>query len=107
MAGVIEASGDVAAAASAFGAIVLVFFGFSISSFDGFEEDQKDAVRGLYRRRIWPAFVALVASILSCGLSLYGKIDDCECAAILGVAMLAVVGVAIMISAIQFLREIG
>ena len=107
MVGIVETSGDVAAAASAFGALVLVFFGLSVSSWDGYSAEAKGDVRARYRWRAWPAFVALLASVLSCGASLYAKATDCELAAFWGAGLLAIVGIAILISALQFLMEIG
>jgi hypothetical protein len=104
---VLEIAGDVSAAAAAFAGLVLVFFGTSISSFDAYSEDQKDAVRSIYRRRAWPAFIALIAALLSCGTSLLAKALECKMAAECGLGLLALVGVAIFISAYLAIREIG
>jgi ABC-type Fe3+-siderophore transport system permease subunit len=103
----LEITGEVSAAAAALAGLALVFFGASVSSFDAFAEDQKDAVRWIYRRRAWPAFIALIAAILSCGVSLYAKALHSEVAAEWGIGLLALVGVAIFISALLAVLEIG
>jgi hypothetical protein len=103
----LEVAGEVSAAAAAFAGLVLVFFGASIASFDAYSAEQQDSVRSIYRSRAWPAFVALIAAILSCGVSLYAKALHSELAAERGLGLLAVVGIAIFISALLAVLEIG
>jgi hypothetical protein len=79
-AAVLEISGDIAAAAAVFAGLVLVFFGASLASFEGYSEDQRGAVRWLYRRRAWPAFAALAAALGSCAAGLFAKATHCETA---------------------------
>lgn len=103
----LEISGDVAAASAAFAGLVLVFFGASTASFDSYSEDQKNSVRWIYRRRAWPALAALFAALLSCGFSLYAKAASVCWSAVAGVCLLAFVGIAISLSAILAVVEIG
>jgi hypothetical protein len=59
----LETAGDVSAAAAALAGLVLVFFGSSIASLDSYSTEQRGSVQGFYRRRAWPAFIALVAAV--------------------------------------------
>jgi hypothetical protein len=103
----VDIGGDVAAASGAFAGLILVFFGASLSSFDAYSEEQRGNVRNIYRLRAWPAFAALVAAILSCGLSLYGKAAGSVCAVGWSCGLLAFAGVAILVLGIVSLKEIG
>jgi hypothetical protein len=103
----VEIGGDVAAASGAFAGLILVFFGASIASFDTYSETEKGSVRSIYRRRAWPAFAALVAAIISCGLGLYGKAAASVVAVEWSCGLLAVAGVAIVVLGVISLREIG
>jgi hypothetical protein len=98
---------EVAGAAGAAAAVILVFFGAALASFDTYNEGEKDAVRSAYRRRAWPALVALIASTASCGVALYAKAGHSECAALVSIWLLGLAGIGIVVAAIQAVWEIG
>jgi peptidoglycan/LPS O-acetylase OafA/YrhL len=107
MTGSLEVSGDVASASAALSGLILVFFAAALSSFDGYDDGQKQAVRWTYRRRAWPAFGGFLASLCACALALYAKAVGSEAAAVWAIIALGVAGVSVLVSAFLSVLEIG
>jgi hypothetical protein len=105
--GSLNIAGEVSGASAALAGLILVFFGSALSSFDTYSVEQQNSVRWSYRRRAWPAFVGFVAAIISCGMARYAKAETSDAAAGWGVGLLAFAGVAVFLSALQALRDIG
>lgn len=98
---------EVSGAGAALAGLILVFFGAALSSFDTYTTEQKNAVRGAYRWRAWPAFVAFVLSLGSCGLALVAKSAASENLAWWAAVLLAVAGIGILVSAFRAVSDIG
>ena len=107
MSATLSIAGEVAGAAAGLAGLILVFFGAALSGFDRYTETQKGAVRGVYRRRAWPAFAGFVFALASCALALYAKTTSSPCPATWAVALLAVAGIGVFVSAFAALLEIG
>lgn len=69
----LELAGDVASAGTALGALLLVFIGATVSSFESYDKQAQSVVRGRYRARGWMALAGFLLALLSCLSALVGK----------------------------------
>lgn len=107
MSGALAIAGEISGAAAALAGLILVFFAAALSSFDSYSETQKASVRWSYRLRAWPAFLAMVVSLASCGLALHAKAASSTCSATVAIWLLGMAGVGVLVSAVAAMRDIG
>jgi len=81
MANALELSGDIATAATALAGLLLVFMGAQATSFEGYEPQEKKAVRGKFQARTWFAFAGFALALLAAAMALFAKWLSFECAA--------------------------
>ena len=102
-----DIGGDLAASAAAFAGLVLVFLGAASASIESYEARERRAVVWRYRRRAWPAFAALITALAACFAGLWGKAGHCEKSVWTSAVLLAISALAIVLSGIQMLLEVG
>lgn len=106
MPGAIEVGGDVSAAAVALAGLLLVFLGSISTTFDSYARQEQGAVRGRYQRRAWLAFAGFFFAILATAFGISGKLFHQECAAVAGIACLAIALVVSLLAALFSAMEI-
>ncbi len=94
-----EIAGDITAAGTALGGLLLVFVGFITTSFESYGAEAKSAVIGTYRWRGWLAVVGFIFALSSAAFAIAGKWSESSClvgvsAALLGISFVIVVVVA-------------
>ncbi|MBV5271133.1 MAG: hypothetical protein JZU55_16055, partial [Afipia sp.] len=65
----VELGGDISAAATSLAGLLLVFLGAISTTFDTYQAQEKNAVRGRYQRRAWFAFTGFVLALLAAAMS--------------------------------------
>jgi hypothetical protein len=90
MAGALEVSGDIAAAATALSGLLLVFLGSIAASYDSFDAESKPFVRARYKGRAIRAAVGFFATLVAVVTAIIGKWLANECLVVLSVVALFV-----------------
>jgi uncharacterized membrane protein len=88
--------------------LVLVFLGMVIAAWESYEANDKNAVRGKYRSRIWLTFFGLLSSLLSASFGLIGIASghNPKWLDVAGVSCLALSFVLIILAAFIAVKEI-
>ena len=102
-----ELSGDVVAAASTLGGLVLVFLGATFSSYESYDPVQRGAAfRARYRHRAWFIFIGFALAVLAALLALVGKWLHSECLALAGFTVFIVSSLWVVVAALLLVRDI-
>jgi hypothetical protein len=103
----IEVSGDLLAAATALGGLVLVFLGSTYTSYESYPSMMRDAkVRARFRRRAWFGFAGFVLALLSALFALLGKWIHLEWCSFTGLALFIAALCWVLASALMSVRDI-
>lgn len=73
-----DASGDIAAASTALGGLLLVFIGAIAAGYASYDAEAQDVVRGRFRTRAWAGFTGFFLALLAAGSALVGKVLECD-----------------------------
>src|SRR5665213_3366786 len=103
----LKIASEIAGASAALAGLILVFFAAALSSFDSYTIEQQGAVRGAYRWRAWPAFVAFIVSLGSCTCAIAALWTSSTVLEAWSAILLAVAALGILISAIRAVMDIG
>lgn len=91
---------------TAFAGLVLVFFGVTLSAYDGYDTESKRSVRGKYQKRGIEAFAGFGLSVLAV---MFGFLSEWFCRApmvYIGLLLLAGAVVVTVLAAISALRDL-
>lgn len=86
--GAIALSGDVIAAGTALGGLILVYLGSVAAGYASYEKTQQSAVRAVFQRRAWFAFIGILFALVSSGLALAAKWSGGVCLATASIIIL-------------------
>ncbi|MGM9487774.1 hypothetical protein [Ideonella sp. YS5] len=92
-------AGDIAAASTALGGLLLVFIGAISNSFDSFDKTAQRAVKAKFLLRGILALLGFMFSLLATGFALAGKLMEVNCLVIVSVVCLGLALLAVAIAA--------
>lgn len=84
----ISIAGESVASATALAGLILVYLGSLVASYEGFQPQERRAVKSGFQRRAWVAFVGLIISLFAALLGVLGKWLPNECVADVSTVML-------------------
>jgi tellurite resistance protein TehA-like permease len=107
MAGALEVSGDLIAAATTLAGLVLVFIGATSTGYEGYPAEMRDrALRKRFRRRAWFGFTGFALSVVAAFLALVGKWFHQEWSAFAAVALFIIALIWVIVAAYLSVRDI-
>ena len=107
MAGALEVSGDLIAAAATLAGLVLVFIGATSTSYEGYPAEMRDrALRKRFRRRAWFGFTGFALSVVAAFLALVGKWFHQEWSAFTAAALFIIALIWVIVAAYLSVRDI-
>jgi hypothetical protein len=102
-----DVSGDVMAAATTLGGLVLVFLGATFAHYESYDPAQRGReFRARYQRRAWFIFIGFALAVLAALLALIGKWLHHECSAVAGLAIFVVSSLWVVAAAVLLVRDI-
>lgn len=87
--GALSLAGDIIAAGTALGGLILVYLGSVATGYASYEKTQQGAVRGAFQRRAWFAFVGMILALSSSGIAIAAKWTGSSCVATLAIVALS------------------
>ena len=101
-----ELAGDIGAAATALGGLLLVFIGAVTAGFDSYPKEDQASVLGKYRRRGWLALGGFLLALASAVLAFAGKWTTSACFVIAAVVCLGLSLLLVSIAAVMSVLDI-
>jgi hypothetical protein len=101
-----EIAGDIVAAGTALGGLLLVFIGVVTTAFQSYDSEAKAAVKGAFQRRGILGLVGFLLSLAAAACALAGKSTGSPCLVAISVALLGVTFLTISAAAIWTVLDI-
>jgi hypothetical protein len=103
----LEISGDIVAAATTLGGLVLVFLGATFATYESYAPVQRGRdLRARFQFRAWFIFIGFALAVLAALLALAGKWLHDECFALSGLAIFVLSSIWVVAAAVLLVRDI-